>query len=98
MVKTPPFQCKGLPCGSAGKESACNAEDLGLIPGLRRSPGERKGYPLQYAGLENSMDCIVHGLAKRHYRATFTFISNAGGMGSIPGRETKVSHAMIVTD
>ena len=45
-------------------ESACNAGDLGLIPGLGRSPGEGKGYPLQYSGLENSMDCIVHGVAK----------------------------------
>ena len=42
--------------GSAGKESACNAGDLGSIPGLERSPGEGKGYPLQYSGLENSMD------------------------------------------
>ena len=46
----------GLPGGSAGKESACNAGDLGLIPGLGRSPGEEKGYSLQYSGLENSMD------------------------------------------
>ena len=46
----------GFPCGSAGKELACNAGDLGLIPGLRRSPGEGKGYPLQYSGLENPMD------------------------------------------
>ena len=38
--------------------------DLGPIPGLGRSPGEGKGYPLQYSGLENSMDCIVHGVAK----------------------------------
>ena len=45
----------GFPCGSAGKESTCNAGDLGLIPGLERSPGEGKGYPLQYSGLENSM-------------------------------------------
>ena len=44
----------GFPCGSAGKESACNAGDLGSIPGLGRSPGEGKGYPLQYSGLENS--------------------------------------------
>ena len=51
-------------CGSAGKESACNEDDLGLIPGLGRSPGEGKGYPLQYSGLENSMDCIVHGVTK----------------------------------
>ena len=43
-----------LYCGSAGKESACNVGDLGLIPGLRRSPREGKGYPLQYSGLENS--------------------------------------------
>ena len=45
-----------FPCGSAGKESACNAGDLGLIPRLGRSPGEGKGYPLQYSGLENSME------------------------------------------
>ena len=49
-----------FPCGSAGKESAYNARDLGLIPGLGRFPGEGKGYPLQYSGLENSMDCITH--------------------------------------
>ena len=52
------------PCGSAGEESACNEGNLGLIPGLGRAPGERKGYPLQYSGLENSMDSIVHGVAK----------------------------------
>ena len=46
------------------KESACNAGDLGLIPGLGRSPGEGKGYPLHYSGLENSMGCIVRGVAK----------------------------------
>ena len=54
----------GFPCGSAGKESVCNVGDLGSIPGLGRSPGEGKGYPLQYSGLENSMDCIVHGVAR----------------------------------
>ena len=48
----------GFRCGSAGKESTCNVGDLGLIPGLGRSPGEGKGYPLQYSGLENSMDRI----------------------------------------
>ena len=47
--------------GSDGKESACNMGDLGLIPGFGRSPGEGKGYPLQYSGLENSMGCILHG-------------------------------------
>ena len=54
----------GFPCGPTGKESACNAGDLGLILGLGRSPGEGNSYPLQYSGLENSMDCIVHGVAK----------------------------------
>ena len=52
----------GFPGVSAGKESACNAGDLGLIPALERSPGEGKGYPLQYSGLENSMLCMVHGV------------------------------------
>ena len=58
-IPTPVFL--GFPCGSAGKESTCNARDLGSIPGLGRSPGEGKGYQLQYSGLKNSMDCIVHG-------------------------------------
>ena len=54
----------GFPDSSVGKESTCSVEDLGSIPGLGRSPGEEKGYPLQYSGLENSKDCIVHGVAK----------------------------------
>ena len=53
---------------SVGKESACNAGDPGSIPGLGRSPGEGKGYTLQYSGLENSTDCIVHGIAKSRTR------------------------------
>ena len=53
-LSTPLFL--GFSCGSAGKESACNAGDLGLIPGLGRFPGEGKGYPLQYSGLQNSMN------------------------------------------
>ena len=61
----------GLPGGSAGKESAYNAGDLGSIPGLGKSLREEKGYPLQYSGLENSMGGgawypIVHGIAKCH--------------------------------
>ena len=51
----------GFPGGSAGKESACNAGDLGSIPELARSLGEGKGYTLQYSSLENSMDCISTG-------------------------------------
>ena len=58
----------GFPCGSAGKESTCDVGDLGSIPGLGRSPGEGKGYPLQYSGLENSMDSIVHGVTKSQTR------------------------------
>ena len=54
----------GFPAGSAGKDSACSAGDLGSILGLRRSPGEGKGYPLQHSDLENSMDCIAHGVTK----------------------------------
>ena len=53
-VPTPVFL--GFSCGSAGKEYACNVGDLGLIPGLGRSPAEGNSYPLQYSGLENSMD------------------------------------------
>ena len=52
----------GFSCGSAGKESTCNAGDLG------KSPGEGKGYPLQYSGLKNSMDCTVHGVTKSQTR------------------------------
>ena len=58
-------QMKGFPSGSASKESVCNVGDLGLIPGLGRSPGEGKGYPLQCSDLENSMDSVVHGITKR---------------------------------
>ena len=61
-LPTPVFL--GFPCGSDGEEFICNAEDLGLIPELGRSPGGGKGYPLQYSGLENSMDYTVHGVAK----------------------------------
>ena len=54
----------GFLCGSAGKESACNTGDLGSTPGLGKYSGEREGYPLQYSGLENSRDYIVHGATK----------------------------------
>ena len=71
---------KGFPGGSVGKESAYYVGDLGLIPGLGRSPGEGKGYSLQCSGLENSMDRIAHGVAKSriqlsdvHFHFAFTF-------------------------
>ena len=54
-----------FPGSSAGKESICNAGDLGSIPALGRSPGENKGYPLQYSGLENSMDCTYSSWGRR---------------------------------
>ena len=55
---------RGFPCGSAGKESTWNAGPLGLTPGLGRSLGEGESHPLQYSGLENFTDCIIHGVAK----------------------------------
>ena len=55
---------RGFPDSSVGKESTCNAGDSSLIPGSGKSAGEGLGYPLQYSGLENSMDCIVHGVAE----------------------------------
>ena len=63
---------EGFPCGSAGKESTCNVGDLGLIPGLGRSPGEGKGYPLHYSGLEDSIQSTGSQRVK-HCWATFTF-------------------------
>ena len=70
-----------FPCGLAGKESACNVGDLGSIPELGRAPGEGKGYPLQYSGLGNSMECIDHGVAKSrtrlsdfHFRLVIAFL------------------------
>jgi len=54
----------GFPCGLAGKEFTYNVGDLGSIPGLVRSSGEGKAYPLQYSGLDNFMDCMVHGVTK----------------------------------
>ena len=58
----------GLPLWLTGGISACSVGGLGLIPGMWRFPGEGKDYPLQFSGLENSMDCIVHGVAKSQTR------------------------------
>ena len=72
------FLSNNFSCGSASKEYAHNVGDLGLIPGLRRSSGEGKGYPLQYSGLENFMDCIVHVVTKSQTQLSdfhFTFTS-----------------------
>ena len=68
---------QGIPGGSAGKESTCSVGDLGSIPGMGRSSGEGKGYPLQSSGLENSTECIVHGVAKTCTRVSaFHFTSH----------------------
>ena len=69
MISNIPYLFKiiyflGFPYGSAGKESTFNAGDLDLISGLGRSPGEGKGYPLQYSVLEDFTDCIVDGVTK----------------------------------
>ena len=74
-LPTPVFL--GFSCGLAGKESTCNAGYLDLIPGFGRSPGEGKGYPLKYSDLENSTDCIVHGVTESDMteRLSLSFIS-----------------------
>ena len=61
-----------FPGSSAGQESSCNGADPGWIPGLERSPGEGNGYPLQYSGLENSIQSMGSQRV-RHDWATFTF-------------------------
>ena len=81
----------GFPGGSAGKESAFSAEDLGSIPGSGGSPGEGKGYSLQSSGLENSMDSVVHGVAKSQTRLSdfhflFTFPSSDSSRQPCPLR------------
>uniref|UniRef100_A0A4W2HSZ8 Family with sequence similarity 50 member A n=1 Tax=Bos indicus x Bos taurus TaxID=30522 RepID=A0A4W2HSZ8_BOBOX len=81
---------KGFPFGSAGKEYSCNAGDLGLIPGPGRSPGEGKRYPLQYSGLDNSMDNIVHGVAKNWTRLSdFDFTHFTVGLVTLNDMKAK---------
>ena len=79
------IQRKGFPCGSAGKESACNGGDLGSIPGLERSPGEGKGSLLQYSGLEDSVDCVVPGVAKSQTRLSGFHSHFKGPLGKVSG-------------
>ena len=74
----------GFPHSSVGRESTCDAGDPSLIPGLGRSAGEGIGYPLQYSGLENSTDCIVHWVTKSqtqlsdsHFKAKYLSISSS---------------------
>ena len=79
----------GFPCGSAGKRICLQCRRLGFYPGLGRSPGEGKGYPLQYSGLKNSMDYTVHGVTKSqtqldnfHFQATKAWMMH----GQWPGK------------
>ena len=90
--------------GSAGKKHACSVGDLSLIPGLGRSPGEGKGYPLQYPGLEKCMDCIVHGVTKSQTRLSnfhfhFTFTQNPTQASASPGSFPLIlqCYSMLVT-
>ena len=76
--------------GSDSKESAYNVGDLGLIPGLGRSPGEGKGYSLQYSGLENSMNCTVHGVTKSR-----TQLNNFHFRGLWLGEKELISKVLI---
>ena len=76
MDRLPTSVFLGFTCGSAGKEFSCNVGDLGSVPGLGRSSGEgKKKYPLQYSGLENSMDFIVHGVTKSRTWLSVHFLS-----------------------
>ena len=84
------LQEPGASLGLAGKEFACNVGDLGLIPGLGRSPGEGRGYPLQCSGLENSMDCIVHGVTE-----SWTLLSDFHF--HFPEPETKANQILYCT-
>ena len=84
-----PVDLQTFPCGSAVKESACNAGDLGSIPGLGRSPGDGKGYPLQYSGLENFMDYTVCRVTKNQtwlsdFHLHLTFKLDQGIGDSLP--------------
>ena len=82
--------------GSAGKQSACNTGDLGLIPRLGRSPGKGKGkgYSLQYYGPENSMDCMVHGVSKsRTWLSDFHFTSLH--LGSLVSQRWTFKHSHL---
>ena len=83
------------PCGSAGKESACNAGDLGFIPGLGRSPGEGKDCRLQHSVLENSKDSIVHGVAKSQTR--LSDFHSLRGMGTAERYEVGIRISLLTT-
>ena len=81
---------KGFLGGLDGIESTCNEGDLSSIPDLGRSPGEGKGYLLQYSGLENSMDCIVYGVAK-----SWTRLSDFHSPVSFPSHPSRLMQSPV---
>ena len=92
----------GFPWGSAGKESASKAGDPGLTPGLGRSPGEGKGYPFQYSGLENSMDwgawwATVHGFAESDTTEQLSLLFYYGFKSALPWSLRKWATAHVFT-
>ena len=84
-----------FPDSSAGKESACNAGDTSSIPGSGRSPGEGIGYPLQYSGLENPMDCTVCGVAKSRTRLSDFHFHFTESVGSTPMVQETTDSAFV---
>ena len=83
---------RGFPCGSTGKESACNAGDLDSIPGLGRSLGEGNSYPPQYSGLENSMNCIAYGVAESDMTERLSLNFTSGTLGEL----NNTKHVMVL--
>ena len=85
----------GFPDSSLGEESSSNAGDLSSIPGLGRSPGEGQGYLLQYSGLENSMGCIVLGVAKSRTQLSFPTSTFFLPARDTPSLGSTVRHALV---
>ena len=99
LIGLPWYQ--GFPGSSDGKESACNARDSSLIPGLGRSPGEGNGHPLQYSGLENFMDYTVHGVTKSQTRLSdlhfhFHCTNKPPCLAEIHGPPIAFSHVLLL--
>ena len=88
----------GFPGGLNSKKSTCNAGDLGSIPGLGRSPGEGNSNSLQYSDLENSMDCIVHGVSKSRTQLSyfhFTSLLTYNPYTQQPSHNNWMSHHLL---
>ena len=95
-LMSPALADSGFPGGSTGKESVCSAGDLGLIPGLERSPGEGKGYPIQYSGLEHSMDYSTGLQRVRHDWETFTFFTASATWEALTSYQALTKHLLCI--